>query len=94
MNFMERFQASWRKFRRPGYYKEFDYAWTMTIDLDRCTGCGACVTACQAENNIPDRWRKRAWDWPGNAVDTDRALLGRRVSECETQVYSHAVPTL
>jgi molybdopterin-containing oxidoreductase family iron-sulfur binding subunit len=44
------------------------YRWGMSIDLDRCTGCSACIAACYTENNVSivgeeefARGRSMAW---------------------------------
>jgi molybdopterin-containing oxidoreductase family iron-sulfur binding subunit len=43
--------------RKYTMYPEWDYSkglqWGMVVDLNTCIGCNVCITACQAENNIP-----------------------------------------
>jgi Fe-S-cluster-containing dehydrogenase component len=96
MSVIDRFTNSWAKFRKPGYYDEFDYAWTMSVDLDRCSGCGACVTACKAENNLPNvgeqemaRGREMTWIrveryWVGDYPNVKLRFIPMMCQHCDT----------
>jgi molybdopterin-containing oxidoreductase family iron-sulfur binding subunit len=104
MSFLDRFTSSWEQFRKPGYYDKLDYAWTMTIDLDRCMGCEACVTACQAENNLPivgeeeiAKGRQMSWlrierYWEGEYPDVKLRFIPMLCQQCDAAPCETACP--
>lgn len=74
----------------------------MVIDLDKCTGCGACMVSCMAENNVPFKadesnkldsitWMrvyKLTNDKP--YPDTEICYLPRPCQHCEGQHEGHS----
>ena len=66
------------KIERPyEMYEPIKYAghkWGMTIDVNSCTGCSACIAACYAENNRPGGRQGQRRSRPHHVVDPGRAL--------------------
>ncbi len=52
-----------------------DIRWVMVVDLDRCIGCGACVVACYAENNVACGREGAGPQGPGDVLAPRRTLL-------------------
>jgi tetrathionate reductase subunit B len=44
----------------PDAYDATKHWWGMTIDIDKCIGCGNCVRACEKENDVPEGYF-RTW---------------------------------
>jgi Fe-S-cluster-containing dehydrogenase component len=79
--------------------------WGMVVDLDRCTGCEACVVACRAENNIPTvgpdqaareraiHWIRVERYWEGEFPDVRVRFRPVLCQQCEAAPCESVCPT-
>lgn len=69
--------------------------WGMLIDLEKCTGCQACTSACQMENTRQpgENWQDVLYYTEGKFPTPDLKWLPRPCMHCEEPSCMHVCPT-